>query len=324
MNGSFDGRDARTISHIGLFLRSHRFGIWTVAAILGSGLDPARIDAELAGEPRLHVMVLSKEQEPPPSTPKTDNPKTKAIVPFQILSTNHMLVEARINGKGPFHLIFDLGAPITLLSNRASEASGVVKPDAPRSFLFGMRGEAEVSKLEVGALSVTKLPVIVLDHPVLKALGEVTNRQIDGLMGFTFFARYKTTIDYQAHQMTFEPIDYQVRDLLKELPDRLMGPKVARHRVLAPSGMWGLRLGEPKGGLDSPAVPIVKVYDGSPADRAGLKAGDVMITLDGRWTTSIADVYHAAAEVVPGHKVNVVIQRDGKEMTVTVAPADGA
>ena len=59
--------------------------------------------------------------------------------------TNHMLVEARINDKGPFRLIFDLGAPITLLNNRASEAAGVVKPDAPRSFLFGMRGEAEVT-----------------------------------------------------------------------------------------------------------------------------------------------------------------------------------
>ena len=40
--------------------------------------------------------------------------------------------------------------------------------------------------------------------------------------------------------MTFEPIEYQVRDLLKELPDRLMGPKVARQRVLAPLGLWGV------------------------------------------------------------------------------------
>ena len=38
-----------------------------------------------------------------------------------------MLVEARINDKGPYHLIFDLGAPVTLLSNRVSEAAGVVK-----------------------------------------------------------------------------------------------------------------------------------------------------------------------------------------------------
>ena len=98
-----------------------------------------------------------------------------------------MLVEARINEKGPYHLIFDLGAPITLLSNRVSEAAQVIKPGSPRSFLFGMRGEAEVNTLQVGELKTTKLPVIVLDHPVLAALEEMTGRQIDGLMGFTFF-----------------------------------------------------------------------------------------------------------------------------------------
>ncbi len=115
-----------------------------------------------------------------------------------------------------------------------SEATGVVKPSTPRSFLFGMRGEAEVDKLQVGELTAIKLPVIVLDHPVLKALEDMTGRKLDGLMGFTFFARYKTTIDYHAHKMTFEPIEYQVRDLLKELPDRLMGPKVTRQKMLAP------------------------------------------------------------------------------------------
>jgi hypothetical protein len=265
-------------------------------------------------------------QEPPAARPtaRTNKGPSKAIVPFVMLPTNHMLVEARINGKGPYHLIFDLGAPITLLSNRVSEATGVVKASAPRSFMFGMRGEAQVNQLQIGELTATKLPVIVLDHPVLGALEDMTGRQIDGLMGFTFFARYKTTIDYRARTMTFEPIEYQVRDLLKELPDRLMGPKVARQRVLAPLGLWGLRLGEPAGGQASPGVPIIEVYQGSAAARAGLKPGDLLITLDGRWTTSIADVFHAVADVKPGREAAVVIQRDGKEQTRTVRPVDGA
>jgi len=200
----------------------------------------------------------------------------------------------------------------------------VVKPGSPRSFLFGMRGEAEVSKLQVGELKAIKLPVIVLDHPVLGALEEMTGRQIDGLMGFTFFARYQTTIDYHVHKMTFVPIDYQVRDLMKELPDRLMGPKVARHRILAPSGLWGFRLGGSTGGLESPGVPIVEVYPGSAADRAGLRVGDVLTTLDGCWTTSIVDVFRAAADVKPGRAADVVIHRDGKDQVLTIRPSDGA
>lgn len=274
-------------------------------------------------KPQTAAAAGSRQQAPAPQA-KTEKKSAKAVVPFEMLPTNHMLVKARINDKGPYHLIFDLGAPITLLNNRVSEAAGVVKPNAPRSFLFGMRGPAEVDKLDVGELTAKTLPVIVLDHPVLKALEDVTGRQIDGIMGFTFFARYKTTIDYHARQMTFEPIDYEIRDLFKELPDRLMGPKVAHRRMLVPSGLWGLRLGEPIGGLDSPGVPIVKVYEGSPAALGGLKPGDVLITVDGRWTTSITDVYHAAAEVKPGREVAVVIHRDGKDVALAVAPADGA
>jgi membrane-associated protease RseP (regulator of RpoE activity) len=240
-----------------------------------------------------------------------------------MLVTNHMLVEARINDKGPFHLIFDLGAPITLLNNRSSEAAGVVKPGARRSILFGMRGEAVVDRLNVGRLAAEKLPVIILDHPVLKALEDVTGRPIDGIMGFTFFARFKTTIDYHAHEMTFEPITYEVRDLLKELPDRLMRPKVAERHVLSPAGLWGLQVGEPTLGLNSQGAPIVRVLEGSPASTAGLKPGDVLCTVDGRWIASIADVYHAAAKVAPGQKIEVLIIRAGKELTLSITPADG-
>jgi Aspartyl protease/PDZ domain len=284
-----------------------------ILVVLCAGLTTAR--AKLEFDPQVPA--------PAQSTAKPDKAKAKSV-PFEMLPTNHMLVEARINGKGPYHLIFDLGAPVTLLSNRVSEAAGVVDAGAPRSFLFGMRGEAEVDKLQVGDLTARKLPVIVLDHPILKALEDMTGRQLDGLMGFTFFARYKTSIDYHAHKMTFDPIEYQVRDLLKELPDRLMGPKVARQRVLAPLGIWGVRLGEPTGGLTSPGVPILEVHGGSAAARAGLKPGDILITLDGRWTTSIADVFHAAADVLPGREVTAVIHRDGREQTLMLRPADGA
>jgi hypothetical protein len=258
-----------------------------------------------------------------PRTAKPGAPGTKSVVPFEMLVTNHMLVEARINDKGPFHLIFDLGAPITLLNNRSSEAAGVVKAGAPRSFLFGMRGEAVVDRLNVGRLTAEKLPVIILDHPVLKALEDVTGRPIDGIMGFTFFARFKTTIDYHAHEMTFEPITYEVRDLLKELPDRLMRPKVAERHVVSPAGLWGLQVGEPTLGLNSQGAPIVRVLEGSPASTAGLKPGDVLCTVDGRWIASIADVYHAAAKVAPGQKIEVLIIRAGKELTLSITPADG-
>jgi PDZ domain/Aspartyl protease len=298
---------------------SIRFVVYATLAVSGLAFAIARTSLAFPPQevPRSKAQIVS-------STAKSDKAGTDSRVPFEMLPSNHMLVEARINEKGPYHLIFDLGAPITLLSNRVSEAAQVIKPGSPRSFLFGMRGEAEVNTLQVGELKTSKLPVIVLDHPVLAALEEMTGRQIDGLMGFTFFARYKTTIDYHAHQMTFTPIDYQVRDLMKELPDRLLGPQTTRRRVLAPSALWGFRLGESIGGLESPGVPIIEVYVGSAAARAGLRSGDVLTSINGRWTTSIVDVFHAAVDVIPDCEATVAIRRDGKEQVLTIRPSDGA
>ena len=285
---------------LGLFLPAAALvGIWLGSAWAGSGLQ-APVNA------------------PPPA-----KATVKAVVPFSMLPSNHMLVQATINDKGPYRLIFDLGAPITLLSNRASEASDVVKANQPRSFLFSMRGEAEIAKLQVGDLTTRKLPVIVFDHPVLRILGEMLGHPIDGIIGFTFFARYRTTIDYQANQMTFEPIDFAVRDLLRELPDRLTGPKATRHRVVAPSSFWGLRLARVVGDSSSAGVLIADVFANSPAARAGLKPGDVLTTLGSRWTSSVIDAYAAAAGVEPGREVHVVVLRDGKEQMLIVRPVDG-
>jgi membrane-associated protease RseP (regulator of RpoE activity) len=276
----------------------------------------------------LALTLASARAQPPAAVTSQEKKKdqaagVKGVVPFEMLATNHMVVQARLNGKGPYRLIFDLGAPITLLSNRASEASGVVKKGAPRSFLFSLRGEAEIDRMELGGLTVRKLPAIVLDHPAVRILGEVLGKPLDGIIGFTFFARYRTVIDYQKREMTFEPVNFEVKNLMKDLPERLAGPKVARSRVLAPGALLGVTVGEPQGGVSAHGVPVTAVLEGSPAAAGGLKCGDVLTSLDGRWTTSVADTYAAAAGTTAGRPVVAVVLRDGRELTLSVTPRDG-
>ena len=234
-----------------------------------------------------------------------------------------MMVEAKLNGKGPYRFVFDLGAPVTLVSNKAAEASGAIAKDAPKSFFMANRGEGKVKRIEMGALVADDLPVIVLDHPALKALSGFLSKPLDGIVGYTFWAHYKLTIDYKAKEMTFSPVDFEVKDLMKDLPNRMAGPKVAKSIVLAPKGLWGLSLSEPEGGLEATGVPIKGVLEGSPAAQAGLRPGDVLTALDGRWTTSIHDVYAAAAGVESGKSALAVVLREGKEVTVSVTPKEG-
>jgi hypothetical protein len=95
---------------------------------------------------------------------------------------------------------------VFLLSNRAADASGAIDKSAPKSFLFGVRGEGELKALESGSLKAEKLPIVVMDHPALKILGDAIGKPLDGIIGYTFFARYRTTIDYQKHEITFVPV----------------------------------------------------------------------------------------------------------------------
>ena len=258
-------------------------------------------------------------QDPAPGA-DPDRPQLSRV-PFDLVASNHMVVQAKVNGQGPYRLVFDLGAPVTLLGNKAGEESGVIAKDAPKSFLMGMRGEGEIQTLEVGNLTASKLPVIVLDHPTLKALGGFLGRPLDGIIGFTFFARYRTTIDYQTKSMTFEPVDFQVRNLLKDLPERMAGPKVAKRRILAPTGIWGITLGEAVG--DGLGVTVVTVRAGSPAASAGLRPGDIITTMDGRWTTTPADIYAATAALDAPGPVEVRIRRDNSDLRLTVQPVAG-
>jgi hypothetical protein len=65
-------------------------------------------------------------------------------------------------------------------------------------------------------------------------------------------------------------------------------------------------------------VEITRIYLNSPADKAGLKAGDRITQIDGEDVSSPQVVAQRIAKLEPGTEVNVVVERDGQEMTVEV------
>jgi membrane-associated protease RseP (regulator of RpoE activity) len=57
----------------------------------------------------------------------------------------------------------------------------------------------------------------------------------------------------------------------------------------------------------------------TPAAKAGLKVGDTIVSYGGRATPTWADV-QAAIKTVPGENIPMVVERDGKQVTLTVSP----
>jgi Peptidase family M28/PDZ domain/PA domain len=67
-------------------------------------------------------------------------------------------------------------------------------------------------------------------------------------------------------------------------------------------------------------VKLAGVRSDSPADRGGLKAGDVIIEFAGQKITNIYDYTYALDSAKIGQPVQVVIQRDGHPQTLSVIP----
>jgi putative serine protease PepD len=64
-------------------------------------------------------------------------------------------------------------------------------------------------------------------------------------------------------------------------------------------------------------VKFADVRESSPAAKAGLKQGDVMVEFDGKPISNLYDFTYALRGKKPGDEVTVKVMRDSKPLTVT-------
>ena len=62
---------------------------------------------------------------------------------------------------------------------------------------------------------------------------------------------------------------------------------------------------------------LTGVREGSPADEAGLQAGDVVVEFDGNEITDIYAYTYALQATSAGDEVTIIVERDGERVTVT-------
>jgi S1-C subfamily serine protease len=76
------------------------------------------------------------------------------------------------------------------------------------------------------------------------------------------------------------------------------------------------RLGRRRG------LEVVQLLDGSPAAAAGVRAGDVIVELDGRPIEGVGDLQRVMVGDLVGRSISVGIERDGAIVPLSVTPVE--
>jgi hypothetical protein len=250
-------------------------------------------------------------------------------IPYKLLDTKHVMVRVKINGKGPFNLIVDTGAPALFLATAAAKKAGL---DSDKD------GWATIDKLELeGGLIVPKAKCVVEDPFQLKGMNALglAGVELHGMLGFNILAKYKIQYDFTSDKLLLTPLNYKPPSVermgggsSKGQPGglELIGSMM---KFLAPfMGLNGPPDRQPRGFLgaelaEDDGVVVKSVLAGGPADKAGLKAGDKIEKIGKTKIDLISDVMRLAGKLQGGDQMPVTLKRGDTETKAAVTLGKG-
>ncbi len=127
------------------------------------------------------------------------------------------------------------------------------------------------------------------------------------------------TINYEGMEKVLHMVAAIVEQIanLPERPPYQQAPQPAERPAPAMRVAVGI---VPDYAWDGEGVRLLGVREGSPADKAGLKAGDIIVEVAGKPIRNIYDYMDALSNAKPGEPVPFVVLREGKRITMSVVP----
>ena len=250
------------------------------------------------------------------------------LVPYRLTAPKHVLIRAKINGKGPFNFILDTGAPAVFITTKVAEKVGV-KAD-PKGWGAFERFEIE------GGLVVANARGRVEDLFQLEGMNGLglAGAEVHGVIGYNVIARYRIEFDFTKDKLAWTPLDFEpkgptglggkggagagleaIGQIMKMLGGA-MGKKATPDVVLR--GVIGIDVSD-----KDEVVTVRLVLPGLPAALAGVKPGDKVKKIQGRTVLNVEDVERFARRAKAGDEVTLTVERGGETLVLTFKAAEG-
>jgi len=163
--------------------------------------DEARVrelaEARKKARPKKDVILTNDNYEQKVGVRKNG----KTTIPYTTLG-NSILVKATLNGQGPFDILLDTGASITLISPQIAQQLGLARGETRK--LVGVGGQAVtahssiLNSVSLGGAEVKGLNVTI------RGIDQLNNYSVVGLLGQDFFNHFTMELNPTNKTVTLE------------------------------------------------------------------------------------------------------------------------
>ena len=259
-------------------------------------------------------------------------PEAKSFeVPYRLTAVKHIVVRAKLNGKGPFNFILDTGAPALFITPEAAKKAGV-EPDP--------KGWGTFDKFEIEGGVVLPKARGRIEKPFqlegMNGLG-LGGVELHGMIGYNILARFRMQIDFTKDKMVWTPLDWEpkapmglggnansaaggleVMGTIMKFLGALSGAKTEPDYALR--GFLGVELIDKE---DAEYPEIKAVLADGPAANAGLKPGDKVTHFQGRGVSNVEDVERFAHKLKADDSVKLTVLRGKESMEISFKSGEG-
>jgi serine protease DegQ len=268
----------------------------------------------------------AKKKSEPAKTEHATEEACPVVVPYRLTNTHHVMVRAKINGKGPFNFIVDTGCPVLIVSKEVGKKLGLTADKKGWTVLDKFDIEGGLTQAKIKCRVETPFQIEGMNGMGLPGV------ELHGLLGYTVIAKYKMEFDFKKTNLRWTPLTFdppppaplggkapaglEMMGGLMKLFSAIAGLKPAPPPVQR--GFFGFELAEKDG-----VVTVARVLAGTPAAQAGLKAGDRIDKVGDEEISNTADVLSHAAKLRPGQSFTLTLMRGSEKQTLKITAGDG-